>query len=352
MSKVFFRANEFRQSIVESKSKTFERGYLTGFHTLDEYMSFKLGYTTYIYSFPHVGKSVFISDILISLAKRHDLKIAIYSPEFGKKESLVHSLVQAYMAKKLYGENRQESTDDEWFRAIDFVDSHFVILDPPKKAKRKKLSEGGKLDFNRFSMDVAFRKVHEAETAYGWDIKMFVIDPFNYVDKSEEDDRKQTADYILDQLQYINELSEAMELHTILINHLRDADRIVDKDTGIEYYPKPFPSELLGGQQFWRVGYQMVGLFRCPVGVIEKGKGVAYPANATDVLVQKSKPYGAGKLGDCRLFFDDDRQCFYEFINGNKYYAGDYYQEVNGVTPKELKPLTPNYNFDEDSNPF
>lgn len=333
MAKVFFRANEFRDQILKTKEKTFERGFLPGFKTLDEYMSFKRGHTTYLYAFPHTGKSVFMSDLLIHQAKRYDNKIAIFSPEFGKKESLIHSLVQTYAGKKMYGENKQYISDDEWLSAMDFIDAHFVILDPPKKSKRK----AGELDFVQFNLEAAFNEVYKANKAYGWDISLFVIDPMNHMEKSDADRKKQTADYVLDSLMFINEASETLNLHAIVVNHLRDADRVTDKETGIEYYPKGYPGDLLGGQNNWRAGQQMINLHRNPAGVIEKTTGMPYPEFSTEVLIQKSKPASAGKVGDVRLYFDDSRQKFYEIIDGHRFYAGEYELKFSDI-PEDMKP--------------
>lgn len=334
MGKVFYRANEFKDSLLGFKDKAFERGYLTGFKTLDEYMSFKVGFTTYLYAYPHVGKTIFMNDILIHMAKRYGIKMCVYSPEAGKKEYLTLTMMQTYIAKKMHGENKQIITDEEWVSARDFIDAHFVILDPPKRSKRKKFND---LDFMRFSFDAAFNEVHKAQKEYGWNIEMLVVDPFNHMERKQEDDRMQTQDFVLNTLLFVNEASEEMGLHTTIVNHLRDTERITDKDTGIEYYPKPFPSENRGGTSWWQAGYQMAGLFRCPSGVIEKATGVPYPDDCTDVLVQKSKPFGAGKLGSVRLFFDDSKQRLYEVIDGHKFYAGEY-ELAFGDVPEEMKP--------------
>lgn len=333
MGKVFYRANEFKEQILQAKEKTFERGYLPGFRTLDDFMSFKRGYTTYLYAFPHTGKSVFMSDLLIHQAKRYNNKIAIFSPEFGKKESLIHSLVQTFVGKKMYGENKQFVSDDEWIHAMDFIDNHFVILDPPKKSRRK---DAG-LDFDHFNLEAAFNEVFKAKKQYGWDISLFVIDPMNHMEKSDIDRKKQTADYVLDSLMFVNEASETLNLHTIIVNHLRDAERITDKETGIEYYPKGYPGDLLGGQNNWRAGQQMINLHRNPAGVIEKSTGIPYPECSTEVLIQKSKPHSAGKVGDVRLYFDDFSQKFYEIVDGHKFFAGEYELKFGDV-PEEMKP--------------
>lgn len=342
-SKIFFRASEFKEQIVEAKKIAFERGMSLGFHTGHESISFKKGFSTTVYSFPHVGKSVLLFDILVNQARSYDRKIAIYSPETGDKQTVVATLIQNFLGKKLYGTNRQVVSLDEYLEAIDFIDNHFIIIEPDLVDKTKK-----------FTFREAFNTVHLANAEYGWNIDILLLDPFNFMQKDEAENRMPTQDYVLNSIMFINEASKKLNLHSIVVTHLRDAERVVDKDTGIEFYPKPFPNELANGQSWWRASMQMIGLWRCPEGVIDKTNGCPYPANALELYVQKSKPFGAGRLSSFRIFFDDNRQKFYEHIDGRNYYINEYEDLYNNQNPKQLNLQPSNYwnEAQEEKAPF
>jgi len=337
MSKIYYRANEFRDGVVKAKTVAFERGMPVGFHTLHENISFKLGYTTYLYSFPGVGKTTFVNDILLNLAKTKGLKTAIYSPESGTKESIVASLIQTYLGKKMYGSNKSIVSVEEYMEAIDFIDGHFVIFEPNLSSK----------EANRFSFKEIFNTVHKAQSDYGWKIDMLIIDPFNFVQRDKEDDRLQMADYALQSLMFVTDASRKMNMHTVIVTHLQQDELITDKDTGTEYSPKPHPSKIAGGQAFWRTAFMSIGLWKCPYGVTEKATGMPYPKDAIDVMVQKAKPFGAGAISVTRMLFDDSKQRYYEEVDGKDYYIGEYEAYFNNTQAQQLKTkqLQPSKNW-------
>src|SRR5690606_32162769 len=101
-------------------------------------------------------------------------------------------------------------------------------------------------------------------------------------------------------------------------------------------------------------------LWRCPAGVHEKSTGYPYPENATDITICKNKILGAGDIGQFRLYYNPERQKFYEIINGNKYYCGEYDKYMknvehsltksNNTKPTEASPhagLQPNKEFEK-----
>lgn len=346
MSKAYFRVNDFKQEVLDKREETFERGFEIGFQSAYEYLNLKKKYTSYIYASPFSGKSSFILNTYIYIAKRYNAKIAIFSPESGGKDALVSYLCQLVMGKKLHGVGAQKATDEEWLEALKFLDSHFIILDPPVVGK----------DAIEFSAKEVFKQLSEACKEYGWKLDILLIDPLTMLRKSGEDRKKSIADYILDTLYYFNHIAQAWDIHIQIAMHIADTENVVDKDTGIEFTPKPFANKLHNGQNVHRTGQTMAGLWRCPAGVVEKSTGVPYPENATDVLVQKNKILGAGEVGSFRLYFDNNKQNFYEIIEGKRYGIGEY----EAIQSNKNKPLSddsalkPNLNFgtEIESAPF
>lgn len=335
MSKAYFRVSEFQKEVLDSRKIVFDRGYDVGFHTAKPYLSLKRKFTSFLYSHPFTGKTSFVFDIYMHIAKTYGAVIAIYSPESGGRSYLVSYLVQVYLGKKLHGEGQQVATDAEWLDALDFIDKHFILLAPKVVGKDKM----------EFTTEVLFEQIYNAEKEYGCKINILLIDPHTMLRKSESDRRKSISDYILDNLYYINHVADSMDLHIQIAMHLAAEDLITDKETGIEYMGKPYPSKIHNGMNVWRTAQTMFGLWKCPSGVIDKSTGYQYPEEATDFMVQKNKVFGAGEVGTFRLYYDKLSQKHYEIVGGKKYYCGEY---DNPTAKPELKQLTPNYGFDKD----
>ncbi len=317
MTKKFFKASEFEDEVHSSVNETFEKGWSCGWECGDDYMSFKEGFTSYIYAHPHQGKTVFVTEILIHLAKNEGKMICIYSPETGSKKDIVWNLIQVYTGKRMYGKGAYKISKQEIDDALFFINKHFVILEhnPFEKKEDKQ--------FARFTVRDIFNQVSLAQKEYNCKIDVLCIDPFNLLDRELEDDRKAIQDYVLSTLSFINSASKTMKMHTILVAHLAGAELITDKDTGIEYMPKPHPSNLAGGQSFWRAGYQMVGLWRPPFGVVDKKTGYSFPDNALRIFVQKTKPFGVGKIGMFEIFYDTDTHTLYETYGEVRFRCGE-----------------------------
>lgn len=332
--KNYFRVSERKEKILNDRKKNLERGFEIGYYSAHEYINLKKGTTSYIYAFPFSGKTSWLFNILMYIAKRYGTKIAIYSPETGSDSALVTFLVQVYLGKKLHGRDGQEATDAEWLEALDFIDNHFVILDPV-------LIGVNKITFSAKEM---FKQVTIAEREYGWNVEIVVVDPYNLLARGEGEKSKPISEYTLENLSYINQVAEVLDKHIMIAMHLRDEEPIVDKESGEEYMPKPYPNKIHNGQSVWRAGQLMMGMWRTPTGAIEKSTGIPYEPYRTDFFVQKNKMLGAGEVGFFTLYYDVPSQRFYEIVDGVRYFCGEY--EQRAIKQVKKSALKPNLNFD------
>jgi replicative DNA helicase len=187
MIKKYSRASEFTQDILDSQNSTFDKGWSCGWNIGDDNISFKRGYTSYVYSHPGQGKTVFVTESLLHLAKNDNLNVCIYSPETGGRSEIVWNLIQVYTGKRLYGKNAHKISKDEIEKAIEFIDKHFIILEHnPFSGKGNE----------RFTVKDIFNQVHMAEREYDMKVDVLCIDPFNLLDRELDDDRKAIQDYV------------------------------------------------------------------------------------------------------------------------------------------------------------
>lgn len=325
--KNYHRISEFHSQVLERQSKPFEKGMGTGFHSLDQILSFPRGTCTTIYAPPSVGKSVITLDILMALAEQGKV-ISVYSPEFTTKEELAVALVQAKIPKVMYGEKRQDVSDKEFIEALDFVSEKFILITKSRGKGADKMSIGNIIN-----------SVKLAESEYGVKVDILFIDPFNYVERSQEQNSMTTQDYVLDFYDSMVYGAGFLNIHIILSAHTRDVELLKCKTTGIKYYDIPHPSDIMSGQSHYRGGYNIVAYWRQPAGVIDEN-GIPYPENVTDIIVQKAKPFGAAKLGKVSLHFDDLKHSMFEVIDGKRFYRNEYQELQNLNTPTNNMPVS------------
>lgn len=331
MKKQFYKANDLKEAVLNSKKQIFERGISTGFKTLDEIISFKIGYHTLLFSYPHVGKSVLTLDLLVGIAEREQKTIACFSPEFRLREEIILSIAQQKIGKTLYGIHQQEVSDAEIIEAINFVDKYFIILDRPERTRDNPL--------NGLTITDIFSLCKQAQEEYKVKIDILFIDPLNYISRSKFEKDMSIADYMLHLHDTIAEFSKLLQVHTILSAHCRDVEMEVDKKTGLKFYPVAFPADVMGGQSHFRGGSQIISLWKVPAGVADID-GIPYPENAVDVIVQKAKPMGSGRLGTRRIFFNPKTHKIEEVINGKRYSANKYQEEQKLNNSNNTLPIS------------
>lgn len=346
--KLFYTAKEDYRELIDGRKQAFQRGLPTGFITLDNIASFLPGYQTLVYAPPHVGKTVITMDLLMAQAEMGK-NICIYSPEFRDRKEVFNTLIQARLKKSFFGPAKDTITDEEYIEALEFVDSHFVVIVKPRRLRDNSQE--------KMSIKTLFRVLTDAGKVLGREIHFLFIDPMNYVEKDADEKFLDTQEYVLNLYDQIGEFSQITGVHTILSAHTRDVELIADKDTGIRYYGVLHPSEVMGGQSNYRSSYQILHLWRAPEGVADVN-GMPYPANYNKIITQKSKPFGIGKIGDTSqtpgmdgLYFDPDTYTMYEIVNGRRYYRNEYYVtqgRTDFQTPKPQEASKKSWEDEED----
>lgn len=298
-----FRISELSSDdLTEHYTKGFGKGLDCGFYSGDRLMSYKMGYHTLIYAHPFSGKTQFAMQEAIYLSKKYGTRHLVYFPENGRKEEVVGDLLMIYLGQKMYGDDSATVDLQELQEAIKWLDQYFLLLAP----------EDGVL-----TLKDAYNEAHI------WKVNMLWIDHFGYITKDPGEQTFGMADYVKGSLQFMLRAGLKLNIHTVMMAHIRDVDPMVDKDTGIKYMPKPHPSDIAGGQQNWNNGYQLIGIWRAPEGIIDP-EGMPYEHNEMHIMVQKSKPKGIGRVGTFKLYFDESKQQVYEVVDGSKYFNGEY----------------------------
>ena len=127
---------------------------------LDQHMKFYQGQFVVCTGIPNVGKSTFINQVAVLLAKRHKWPVAIFSGEKDVKPFLAHELMTAFLEK-----DRKAWTFEEKKRAEGFVERYFQFIDYDESMDTE--------------IDVEFLLNRAATAVFRDGVKMLIIDPWN-----------------------------------------------------------------------------------------------------------------------------------------------------------------------------
>ncbi len=321
VGRLWVNMGEVEEEILEFQRNGYQKGNSIGFNNSDDLISFIEGGVTYMYGAPYSGKSNLTHEICINLSEKYGWNWVLLTPETGSVAQVYGELTSIKSRKSFVGGG---STNPEHSR---FIRDHFVVIDTRGM---------------EFYMKDFYTQVEGIERELGKKIHGTVIDPHNYLDFDLRLREDRAIGKDLDLM-----LSDARDnkRHNILVTHVRDQQlRFVKNSQGIaesSYYPVASPREIQYGQIFFRKGMQMMSVWR-PIDTdgnpLRDNEGNEYDLNETHVHVQKSKPKGIGKTGMFRLWYDSEKNRYYEkTLNGLRSYA---FGNTEQMKPLEVRDMS------------
>jgi twinkle protein len=303
MEEFIYTADKLKDQLMHMRSHGMKRGEYPGFAGLFDKYSFKRGSTTYVYAGAHQGKSQFVFEIMMNLAQFSGWKWAVYSPETGSPADLFAELCWVYLRKPFILNDRITASDAEAERAIEFVSSHFYIID---YGLRDMTIEG-------------FYTAVESIEKTGVKIDGCVLDPFTEI-KTDVSSGVRDDIAIGQILTRIRKHSSERDYHTIVTVHTKHQQ--TKYKNGVGYVDIPSMNDIAGGMQWSRKGMMIVNVWRCPYG-LEDENGIPYEPNQVKISIVKAKPKIVGNLGYVYMYYDRITNRYYEMREGQKYYSAE-----------------------------
>jgi len=329
---MFKRLNEVQGELQELRDKGFQRGYNVGWDWDLFPYTVKLGSTTYMGAAPATGKSEFMKEIQINLSCLHGLNHVIFSPETGNTQEIYSELCHSFVGKQ-YVKGHVQMTEAERVHAEQFINNHFVIVDP--------IDEDLTLE-NFYSL------VDDIEIHTGKTIHTTLVDPWNELtEQFEPDDLGREDKYLSRMLGYARKNARAKNRHHFLVTHVRDQAMVTVKE--VRYFPMAHAREFAGGQVWFRKGNTVLIPWRPPYGLSDDNNR-PYEMNELHVKVAKSKPKGVSKNGTYRMYLDTDRYQYYFMWEGKRVYANRGQYSKDTPQNREPKPLEVNRYFDNEAD--
>lgn len=305
---IFHKPSTFFEDIEKLRIEGEEKGFYHGFEVLDDLMSFKEGCTSIIYGAPYSGKSQFTFEIMVNLSVFYGHKHAVYSPETGSKERIAAEIMSVFSRKKnIYEASEYSMSTAMYENAKSFVDEHFYIAE----------------DFEGVTIEDFFYSVEEIERRDKVKIDTTLIDHMGLLGQDLLKHGGREDKWISQALNAVNTDALKNKRHNFVVAHVVSQKPMLTN--GITWFPPAHPREIAGGQNYFRLGQQIILVYRPPMGLPDE-HGIPYEENAVIISVRKSKPKGVGKLGQARIFYD---------WQTNRYYEANQMGEVKYAEPKD-----------------
>jgi len=217
-------ARKFSERLNDLWGKGTGKGVSTGYSNVDEIYTISQGQLSIVTGYPSSGKSNFVDQLMVNLAKAHDWKFALCSFE-NQPEIHISRLMEIYKEKRFFdGSNRM--TEDEKNEAFEWVENHFVFMD----------SEGAEPS----TIDSILERAKVAVARTG--IRGLVIDPYNYI---ENKGGQAEHEFISSMLTRMQAFAKAYGVHVWFVAHPSKITR-----SGMDL-PRPDGMAISGSMAWW-----------------------------------------------------------------------------------------------------
>ena len=201
------------------------KGFSTGYSSVDSVYTVAPAQLTVVTGYPSSGKSNFIDQIMVNLARDHDWKFAVCSFE-NQPEIHISRLMEIYTKRRFF-EGKDRMTEQDKDIAFKFVKDHFLFIDTNGEEPS--------------TLDSILERARAAVKRMG--VRGLVIDPYNYIELPKGDGTETNA--ISDMLTRVQKFCKAHDVHTWFIAHPSKITR-----QGVEQ-PRPDGMSIAGSMAWW-----------------------------------------------------------------------------------------------------
>jgi len=218
-------ANTYKDRINDLFAKGTGKGFSTGYTSLDTIYTVAPGQLTVVTGYPSSGKSNFVDQLMVNLARSNDWKFALCSFE-NQPEIHITRLMEIYLRKRFF-DGRDRMAQSEVDEAFQWVQEHFLFID----------SQGEEPS----TLDSILERSRAAVRRMG--IRGLVIDPYNYIDLNRGDQSE--TDAISGMLTRVQKFCKTYDVHTWFVAH---PSKMTRHGTDL---PRPDGMSISGSMAWW-----------------------------------------------------------------------------------------------------
>lgn len=258
-------AQAFKQSIEDLYTKGNGRGTSTGYPSLDEIYTVGTGQLTVVTGYPSSGKSNFVDQLMVNLARANDWKFCICSFE-NQPETHIVRLMEIYTQMRFHdGRDRMDSATRD--KAFKWVNDHFIFMDTNGEEPS--------------TLDSILERARASVKRMG--VRGMVIDPYNYIDMSRKDTAETEA--ISNMLTKVRKFCMAHDVHCWFVAHPAKMTRSGNDQ------PRPDGMSISGSMAWWA---------KTDCGItVHRGQGAV-----VEIAVWKCRYRWIGTQGETSLLYN------------------------------------------------
>jgi twinkle protein len=194
-----YDAKHFYDQVMNVYEQGLGKGLSTGYMDVDEIYTIAMGQLTVVTGIPGHGKSEFIDQVMMNLAKNHDYKFAVCSFE-NEPRLHIPKLMSKHCGKPFFTGPNDRMSPSEMDQSLQFVNDHFTFL--------------YQADGSQATLDDIISRLKIAVMRHG--ISGAVIDPYNYIEKPRD---MAETDWISDLLTRLRMFAQAHDIHLWFVAH-------------------------------------------------------------------------------------------------------------------------------------
>ena len=258
-------ASKYEDRLNELWDKGTGKGASTGYPDVDRIYTIAPGQLTVVTGYPSHGKSNFVDQLMVNLARKEDWKFAICSFE-NQPEIHISRLMEIYENKRFFdGSNRMDAREKDI--AFKWVTDHFLFLDSETVEPS--------------TIDSVLTRGKAAVARMG--IRGMVIDPYNYIDLQRDKNSSET-EAISNLLTRVQAFAKAYGIHVWFVAHPAKTQR-----TGSDL-PRPDGMSISGSMAWWAKA--------------DNGLTVHRVDKHVEIAVWKARYRWVGTAGETKLGYD------------------------------------------------
>lgn len=268
------------KQVLDIYENGFPQGVYTGiWNKLDNLIRWFPGHFTIVTGIPSHGKSNFVDNLIVNLARHNGWRAAVFSPENPTPEMWIIRLLEIATGESFFGANRISA--EKITGTIDALSQYFFMIAPDDDYSIEKIAATTKSLLRRFGINV------------------LVIDPWNNLEVKSKGGENETS-YTARILVKLRSFARQTGIHVILIAHPRK----MPKDASGNY-EIPTAYDISGSAHFYNVADNILSVYR-------EFLNAENDISTTHVHVQKVKTKYSGQIGSVRFDFDKSTQKYTE----------------------------------------
>jgi len=256
-------AKDFSDRLNDLWTKGTGKGLSTGYASVDQIYTVVAGQMTVVTGYPSSGKSNFVDQMMVNLAKANDWKFALCSFE-NAPEVHISRLIEIYLNKRFF-DGSSRMNEEEFKHGYDWVNDHFLFLTSESSAPA--------------TIDSIMDRAKIAVARFG--VRGMVIDPYNYIDRGRGTSETEEISNMLTRVQ---QFAKSSGVHVWFVAHPSKIIR-----SGVDL-PRPDGMSISGSMAWWAKA--------------DCGITVHRIKHDTQIAVWKCRYRWVGTTGECLLNYD------------------------------------------------